>query len=231
MADVRFKDLCFDAHDAPKVAAFWGKLLGQRVVLQDDGDAVLAPPEGGPTERTVWINTVTEPLEVKSRVHLDLRSGTADVAGLLALGATLLRAADTEIGWNVLADPEGLEFCAFGPHPRHPDAPGGPYELVVDSVDPRAQANWWAERTGGVASNSGQPWWWVEGAAGFPLLFWVFNRVPEPKTVKNRLHWDVLMADADVGGLVAAGARLLEVLPGWTVLADPEGNEFCAFPG
>ena len=52
--------------------------------------------------------------------------------------------------------------------------------------------------------------------------------VPEPKTVKNRVHWDVLTPS--VAALVEAGATVLSEQPGWTVLADPEGNEFCAFP-
>ena len=53
--------------------------------------------------------------------------------------------------------------------------------------------------------------------------------VPEPKTVKNRLHWDVR---GDVDELIAAGARLLRARDeeiSWDVLADPEGNEFCVF--
>ena len=56
----------------------------------------------------------------------------------------------------------------------------------------------------------------------------VFAPVPEPKTVKNRLHWDVY---GDVGELEAHGARTLWEMPRWTVMADPEGNEFCVFPG
>jgi len=53
--------------------------------------------------------------------------------------------------------------------------------------------------------------------------------VPEPKTVKNRVHWDVF---GDVDRLVEAGARVLRERGGdisWTVMADPEGNEFCVF--
>ncbi|MFF2535643.1 VOC family protein [Streptomyces cyaneofuscatus] len=63
----------------------------------------------------------------------------------------------------------------------------------------------------------------------------LFQRVPEPKTVKNRLHIDVHTApgerDAQAERLVALGARVLRAVdePGgsWLVLADPEGNEFC----
>jgi Glyoxalase-like domain len=60
----------------------------------------------------------------------------------------------------------------------------------------------------------------------------VFSRVPEPKTVKNRIHWDVDTADARL--LTDRGATVLREPDGdvrWTVLADPEGNELCAFTG
>ncbi|GIU90595.1 MAG: hypothetical protein KatS3mg010_1694 [Acidimicrobiia bacterium] len=58
------------------------------------------------------------------------------------------------------------------------------------------------------------------------------NPVPEPKQARNRVHWDVTLADGTVDGLLRAGARLLrepDETDEWWVLADPEGNEFCAF--
>jgi hypothetical protein len=57
-----------------------------------------------------------------------------------------------------------------------------------------------------------------------------FVPVPEPKTVKNRIHWDVTVPGA--APLVEAGAIVLrepDAEISWHVLADPEGNEFCAF--
>ena len=102
-----------------------------------------------------------------------------------------------------------------------------------DAVNPLSIATWWADRTGGtVGTRPGADFAWVEGAAGFPFMYWVFNPVPEPKTVKNRVHWDVKLADASIDDLVDAGARLLRMRDGdidWCVMADPEGNEFCAF--
>lgn len=61
-----------------------------------------------------------------------------------------------------------------------------------------------------------------------------FNRVPETKLVKNRVHLDVNLAShGDIQGLLSHGARVirepLEDEP-WYIMADPEGNEFCAFP-
>ena len=60
-----------------------------------------------------------------------------------------------------------------------------------------------------------------------PFESLLFDPVPEPKTVKNRIHWDVY---GDVDDFIAAGATVLAEQPRWTVLADPEGNEFCVFP-
>lgn len=60
----------------------------------------------------------------------------------------------------------------------------------------------------------------------------VFTPVPEPKRVKNRVHWDVW---GSRDSLLAAGASLLRARDdeiGWDILADPAGNEFCVFvPG
>ena len=65
-----------------------------------------------------------------------------------------------------------------------------------------------------------------------------FARVPEAKTVKNRLHLDLSPADREqedeVRRLLDLGARPGDVGQGaesWVVLADPEGNEFCVLAG
>jgi hypothetical protein len=66
--------------------------------------------------------------------------------------------------------------------------------------------------------------------SGLPFEVWKFVPVPEPKTVKNRMHWDVVCPD--VAELVVRGATVLRVPDdeiNWHVLGDPEGNEFCAF--
>ena len=56
-----------------------------------------------------------------------------------------------------------------------------------------------------------------------------FQEVPEPKAAKNRLHLDIEVADrvAEVARLTAKGAKAIAQLDTWTVLRDPEGNEFC----
>ena len=129
----------------------------------------------------------------------------------------------------MLADPEGNQFCVFAP--REGTRPG-PFELVVDSADPVRQATWWAGVVGGTVETTEEGYASVVGAAGFPWDHWVFDPVPERKRVKNRVHWDVDLTGPDATALIAAGATLLReptADANWWVLADPEGNEFCAF--
>ncbi len=45
----------------------------------------------------------------------------------------------------------------------------------------------------------------------------------------GRIHLDLAIEDGDLEAVVAAGATVVHTLPRWTVLADPEGNEFCLF--
>jgi hypothetical protein len=62
-----------------------------------------------------------------------------------------------------------------------------------------------------------------------PDLELCFQTVPEPKRTKNRLHFDLVPDDrrAEVERLIRLGAIVLAEHDGNTVLADPEGNEFC----
>lgn len=62
------------------------------------------------------------------------------------------------------------------------------------------------------------------------------QRVPEAKAVKNRMHLDLAAADPEAliaRVLALGGSRLQSHEMGdfrWTVMADPEGNEFCVTP-
>jgi len=79
------------------------------------------------------------------------------------------------------------------------------------------------EPSGSAAIGSGPP----------PRL--IFQLVPESKVVKNRVHLDLTSSAADrdqeIDRLLALGARRVDIgqtgEESWTVLADPEGNEFC----
>jgi predicted enzyme related to lactoylglutathione lyase len=223
-----WKDLCIDASEPARLAGFWGALLGLSVEVQDDGDAVL---RGATPAETIWVNGVPEPKSVKHRVHLDV--GAAALQPILDLGATMvLPAEESGFRWSVVADPEGGEFCVFVRDDVPPDPPARLQELAIDSSDEgssQALAEWWADVLGGRAEE-GRDYWWVEDIPSCPFAWFTFAPVPEPKVVKNRIHWDI--TSADLPALLDRGATVLapptERTP-WHVCADPQGNEFCVF--
>jgi len=112
--EYRVKDLVVDAADPAAIAAWWGEVMGGKVV-HDDGYSYLDEIPGVPFDDMDFV-PVPEPKTVKNRVHWDVTLiGDATIDDLLAQGATLLRAKDDEIGWTVMADPDGNEFCVFAP--------------------------------------------------------------------------------------------------------------------
>jgi Glyoxalase-like domain len=113
----RFKDICLDANDHQALAGWWCAALGyQRRAGESPREPewpipIVDPAGDGPL---IWINPVPEPKRGKNRMHLDVIGDTAE---LLSAGATLVRARDEDIDWDILADPEGNEFCVFAPKP------------------------------------------------------------------------------------------------------------------
>ena len=100
--------------------------------------------------------------------------------------------------------------------------------LAVDCADPPGLARWWSRLLGGPVEvdPDGDATLRVEGLAID------FQRVPEAKTVKNRLHLDLRSSDlaaATEQALALGATRADDVYDGgrWRVLRDPEGNEFC----
>ena len=126
-----------------------------------------------------------------------------------------------------MADPEDNEFCAFV---RTKDRLGD-YRLhgiAIDCVEAEPLARWWGELFGvEPTSEPGEDWWTLTGVAVDERMTLDFGPVPEPRTEPNRAHWDVVGRADEI---VARGAKHLWDMPRWTVLADPEGNEFCVFP-
>ncbi|GLY94245.1 VOC family protein [Actinoplanes sp. NBRC 103695] len=122
-------------------------------------------------------------------------------------------------------------------------------DIVVDCAHPASLARFWAAaldgyavapydeaelarlRDTGVDDPEDDPSVLVEAGPGQPRLW--FTRVPEPKTVKNRLHLDLRADDhrAELTRLVGAGAEVVADQAGWTTLRDPEGNEFDLLKG
>ena len=223
-AVARWKELCMDTTGGEGLGRFWADALGLDFRSDEAVGYLVGPTEGHGI--AMW--TVPEAKSVKHRVHIDVHA--ASVADLEALGASVvLPAEESGLSWTVMADPEGGELCAFVREPA--DVPDYRFfELCVDAVDAGTTARWWAGVLGAEARTSDHGgWWWLEGVADLPFETIVFNPVPEPKTVKNRIHWDVY---GDAAHQQAKGATLLRSRDdeiSWDVMADPEGNEFCVF--
>ena len=129
-------------------------------------------------------------------------------------------------------------------------------DIIIDCADPKNQAEFWSAALGWEVLYVGG--WDAEIALGSTVVqaseSWsrisidlpnmpnlVFQRVPERKTAKNRLHFDLNAGDMEsqVSRLVALGASVVETrgraVVGreqqgedvWTVMEHPEGNEFC----
>ena len=136
-------------------------------------------------------------------------------------------------------------------------------QVAIDCADPAALAAFWAAALPGYAlqppPEGFDSWPAFLAAQGVPEPSWndasavvgdgprvFFQKVPEPKTGKNRVHLDlhsgggpsVPLAEqqarvrAAVARLTALGATLVEERAelgvAWAVMTDPEGNEFCA---
>jgi predicted enzyme related to lactoylglutathione lyase len=110
------------------------------------------------------------------------------------------------------------------------------HSVVIDCADHDAQARWWAQTLGWKVVRAGEHDAAVVPAdrAG-PDLALVFVPVDEPKRGKNRVHLDLGGPTGEdrrelVEQVLARGARHVDIgqiAVQWTVLADPEGNEFC----
>lgn len=139
------------------------------------------------------------------------------------------------------------------------------FQVVVDSADPHNLADWWADALGWVVEASDEAFIRKMIEQGYAseddttthngALVWktgaairhpevpetgrrkriLFQLVPEPRTVKNRVHLDVWVGeenvDRELERLTARGATFLhsgqQGPHRWVTIADPEGNELC----
>jgi hypothetical protein len=237
----RLVHLVVDAADPARLARFWAAALGWEVAPEEPDEVDVWPPGFSYPDSSalplVFV-PVPEPKAGKNRVHLDLatesrRHQAAEVKRLLALGATPAGIGQGEVPWTVLADPEGNEFCVLDPRPVYRDT--GPVAAVVaDCADPDAIVGFWELATGWKPASStdgGRSLRSPDGLGPYLELLPSLDR----KTVKNRIHLDVAPYQDDdhaaaVKSLTDAGAAPVDIGQGnvpWTVLADPEGSEFC----
>ena len=113
------------------------------------------------------------------------------------------------------------------------------FAVTIDCADAADLARFWADVLGRQVAEDSTSEHAVllpgDGGTGGPRI--TFNKVPEPKTVKNRMHLDVISDtfEAETERLLSLGARRLRDLQAdksrWTTFADIEGNEFDLIAG
>ncbi|MEZ0164562.1 VOC family protein [Kineococcus sp. LSe6-4] len=242
--DSRLVNVVVDAADPTALAHWWRRALDWRMGYTDAHETDVVPPEGEPGIELVFVpgGRRKEPGRDPQRVHLDLDSASpADqretVEFLLDAGARHADVGQGEVPWVVLADPEGNEFCVLDPRPEY-DGTGRVAAVVHLAADPGALAGFWAPLAGMTLQRGDSRVAQLRGASG-PFLEFVAS--PTPHARKNRWHLDVRATRSGRGrervlsNALRAGARPADVGQGpdvsWTVLADPEGNEFCVLSG
>ena len=108
-------------------------------------------------------------------------------------------------------------------------------EVVIDCHDPARLAEFWQRVLGGYVVRQSHEWVTLEPPTGVTVAF---QAVPEDKTVKNRVHFDVDVGDLQEAiaateslGAQRVGEVVYDELGGFQVMTDPEGNEFCLIDG
>jgi predicted enzyme related to lactoylglutathione lyase len=97
---------------------FWSEALGWPLVWDQDLETSIRSPHGGP--KISWGGPPVAPKTGKNRLHFDLAPPVhgdqqAEVDRLVSLGATRIDIGQGEVGWVVMADPDGNEFCVLAP--------------------------------------------------------------------------------------------------------------------
>jgi glyoxalase superfamily protein len=109
--DIRSRRWCgveVSADDPQALATWWARALDGTSQTDASGIWEVAGVPGMPVP--LRFVPATEPKTAPNRVHWDV---TGDPDAMIEAGATMLQAAEGELGWHVLADPEGNEFCVF----------------------------------------------------------------------------------------------------------------------
>jgi len=108
------------------------------------------------------------------------------------------------------------------------------HAVIVDAADPRRLAEFWGAMLGYkvVYDSPEEVAIKKPDDSGLEVLF---GKAPDTKSVKNRIHFDLVPSNqvAEVERALSLGAEHVDIGQAddpevtWTVLADPEGNEFC----
>lgn len=234
----RLGQLVVDAEDPPIQAMWWAAALGWQRTLFKRDDWFVLPHRGEPGVPLLFL-AVPEFKTRQNRLHWDLPTTSQEefdgqIEALRRGGARRADVGQGDVPWQVLADPEGNEFCVLEPREFYRDA-RPVAALVVPAQDPAALAGFWEQALGWRRTDRELPSLRDPSGTG-PYL--EFVPATEPPPVKDRLHLDLVpTADSsreqETQRLLGLGASRVDIGQDdvdWDVLADPEGNVFCVIP-
>jgi hypothetical protein len=217
--------------DAPRSWEFWSRVTGWPLSAtrgEHDEFATLVPPVGD-----AWLK-VQAVGDGPGGIHLDLAVDDVRAAATEAerLGASRVGSIGGDV--LVLRSPGGLSFCLTPHEGESEQVRAGLAELVdqvcldcpVDVHD--AEVRFWADLTGWTWADVEEPELsLLRRPAGIPFRL-LFQRLGEP-TGTVRAHADLACSDreASTARHLDAGARVVTVREGWTVMADPVGRVYC----
>lgn len=240
------ENIVIDAVDPQRVGRFWQAAVGGEQLTDEPGifETRLSIDDGPVLD--LCVQQVPEPPADPLRLHFDLLGGARQaetVDRLLRLGARHLDLGQGDVGWVVLADPEGNPFCVM--EDRDAYVRTGPIAaLPLDAADVDIDAAFWSWLTGwidrgGIDRGDDGPRILRHPSGRGPLL----ALCPEPEAkvsgVKNRIHLDVRLQAGDdpdqvAAGIVERGGHELQhpdwgEQP-WRFYTDPSGNDLCVLP-
>jgi predicted enzyme related to lactoylglutathione lyase len=236
---LKLASLTWDSQDPARLAAFWTDALDWRIAQLGSERLTVTPTD--PTDFTFTFAASSEEKVGANRIHLDLSSHSIDdqhetAARLISIGASEVNIGqEPDAPHIVLADPDGNEFCVLEPGNKFVTYSSRVGSLTCDGT--RAVGCFWSQALGSPLvwdHNQETAIRLPDGARQFvtwggPPVAW--------KRGKNRLHLDLApppggAQEAAVESLLSLGASLIDTGQrdvDWTVMADPDGNEFCVY--
>jgi hypothetical protein len=249
-----------EAADPERLGRFWADVFGWQALpasavspasdsgggggaVGSDGSVMVRPsgwryPDPGPLP--LLLVPADGPKTGLNRLHFDLPTKSAahhgdEVKRIIGLGATPANIGQGDVPWEVLADPEGNEFCVLDPRPGVYFDTGPIAAVAVGAADPAAEAAFWVQAAGWRRSSShSSEDVAVLRAAQVRGPFLELVRDTGAAAAGHRARLDVAPMpgedrDAALATLLAAGARPSDSgqpdAP-WNLLSDPEGVEF-----
>ena len=220
---ILLSNLAFDCSAAPveSVASFWRSLVGYSMAEPSPAELAAAL-----AEHPEWAGLAVVDEEPPGRRHPRLFLQTVPEG---KVGRNRVRPVVCVPGGEAGADEGGERRDVEGNEYRVVDGPVGRFVAVeIDAVDPERQAASWSSMLGFSVDGTTihPPAAWLERVSLFPSFSFVASA--EPKSVKNRIHFDFLSDDpaGDFRRLVALGCGEVVRHDDFVTMQDAEGNEF-----